>query len=101
MEVTVTKFERHLETQQASVTFSIKKLDTGFATTTASLVELKGTDDEIVKAAWENAQYSVNYWLSTEKQIVGSKFTVAIPESQSRPPVNNNAETVVNNPETN
>jgi hypothetical protein len=77
MEVTVIKFERHLEMQKVSVTFSIKKLNTSFATILASLVDLQGTDDEMVKAAWNHAQPDVNYWLSTtEKSVVGASFKV-------------------------
>lgn len=83
MEVTVTKFERHLDMSKVSVTFSIKKIDTGFATTMAGLVDMQGTDDQMVSAAWELLQPDVKYWLTTEKKIVGSTFTVPVPEPET------------------
>lgn len=84
MEVKVIKFERHLETSQASVTFSIKKLNSNFATTMAGLVNLQGTDNEMVSAAWNDIQGAVTYWLSTtETSVVGSTFTVPLPTNLS------------------
>ena len=80
MEVTVTKFERHMDLQKASVTFAIKKLNSNFSTIMASCVDLQGTDDDMVKAAWAKAQPDVTYWLSTtEKSVVGSSFNVELP----------------------
>jgi len=82
MEVKVIKFERHLEMQKVSVTFSIKKTDTGFATTMAGLVDMVGTDDEMVTAALEKIQPDIAYWITTEKNVVGKTFTISIPEPE-------------------
>lgn len=90
MEVTVIKFERHIDMQKVSVTFSIIKTDTGFATIMAGLVDLVGTDEEMVSAAWNSLQDSITYWLSTEKQIIGKKFTVSI-----SPSINQQSDTTV------
>ncbi len=80
MEVKVIKFERHIDIQKVSVTFSIKKIDTGYATVMASLINMEGTDSEMVKTAWDNLDDRVKYWLTTiEKDVVGSTFTVEIP----------------------
>jgi hypothetical protein len=84
MEVTVIKFERHLEMQKVSVTFAVKKTDTGFATTMAGLVDMVGTDDEMVTKALEIIQPAIVYWLTTEKKVVGKTFTIPIPPPEQQ-----------------
>ena len=90
MEVKVIKFERHLDAQKVSVTFSIKKLDTGFATNLGALVDMQGTDDDIVNKALEIIQPDIVYWLSTEKNVIGKTFTIDLPQV----PVTDNVQTV-------
>jgi len=85
MEVTVIKFERHLEMQKVSVTFAVKKTDTGFATTMAGLVDMVGTDDEMVTAALEKIQPDIAYWITTEKNVVGKTFTISVPPPEPQP----------------
>ncbi len=91
MEVKVIKFERHLEEQKVSVTFAIKKTDTGFATTMGRLVDMVGTDDEMVQKTWENIQTELKYWLTTEKNVIGKTFTVPLPDLST---VTQNTQTV-------
>jgi len=85
MEVKVIKFERHLEMQKVGVTFSVKKIDTGFASTFGALVNMVGTDDEMVAKALEIIQPDIVYWLTTEKNVVGKTFTISIPEPEPQP----------------
>ena len=85
MEVKVIKFERHIDIQKVSVTFSIKKIDTGYATTLVGLVNMEGTDDDMVTAAWNLIQLDIEYWLSKEKNVVGKTFTVPIPAPTPKP----------------
>jgi hypothetical protein len=102
MEVKVIKFERHLEMQKVGVTFSVKKVDTGFASTFGGLVDMTGTDDEMVSKALEIIQPDIKYWLTTEKNVVGKTFTISIPEPEPEQtvevPVTNTEEQTVEVP---
>jgi hypothetical protein len=82
MNVRVTKFDRFIETSQVCVGFYVGHPSVGKGLYVDSLVNMQGTDADMVDVAWSTLLPRVTEWVKAEQSkltsTVGSTFTVPI-----------------------